>query len=59
VDKVLVVSVCKLLWFGVVDLGEDDGGERGGLGRGGCSVFGQYNCTMSNAGVEERCRWGG
>ena len=48
-DEVLVVGVGQLLGFGVVDLRENDGGERRGAGRCGGSVFSQDCSAVGDA----------
>jgi len=51
VDVVLVVGVGEFLGFGVVDLGEDEGGEGGGLRGGGGGVFGEDGGAVGDAGA--------
>jgi len=51
VDVVLVVGVGEFLGFGVVDFGEDEGGEGGGLRGGGGGVFGEDGGAVGDAGA--------
>ena len=54
VDEVLVVRVVELLGFVVVNFGEDEGGEGGGLGGGGGGVFGEDGGAVGDAGASIR-----
>lgn len=47
----LVMGVGKFLGAAVVDLGEDDGGEGGGLRGSGSGVFGEDCRTVGDAGT--------
>lgn len=49
VDEVLVVRVGEFLGFVVIDFGEDEGGEGGGLGGGGGGVFGEDGGSVGDA----------
>ena len=49
--EVLVVRVGEFLWFLVVYFGEDEGGERGGLGGGRSGVLGEDGCSIGDAGT--------
>jgi len=49
VDEVLVVRVGQFLGFVVIDFGEDEGGEGGGLGGGGGGVFGEDGGSIGDA----------
>lgn len=52
VDEVLVVGVGEFLGaVAVVDFGEDEGGEGGGLGGGGGGVFGEDGGPVGDAGA--------
>lgn len=50
-DLVLAVSVRQLLGGLVFNLREDEGGERGGLGRGGGGAFCEDGGFVRNAGA--------
>ena len=50
-DEVLIVGVGKLLGFRVVDFGEDEGGERGGLRGGGSGVLGEDGGAVGDTGA--------
>lgn len=51
VDVVLVVGVGELLGFGVVDFGEDEGGEGGGVRGGGGGMFAEDGGAVGDAGA--------
>ena len=50
-DEILVVGVGQLLRFGVVDLGEDEGGKRRGAGGCGGGIFCQDCRAVCDAGA--------
>ncbi len=51
-DVVGAMSVRQLLRRGVVDLGQDEGGERGGLRRGRGGALGEDCAVVRYAGAE-------
>jgi len=53
VDEVLVVRVGEFLGLVVLDFGEDEGGEGGGLGGGGGGVLGEDGDSVGDAGAGE------
>ena len=56
VDLVVAVGVGELLRGAVLDLGEDEGGERRGLGRGRGDALGEDGRAVGDAGAEGRNR---
>lgn len=59
VDQVLVVGIGELLRGVVGDLGEDDGGEAASSRCCRDGMFGENGVLVRDAGIEERCCWGG
>lgn len=59
VDQVLVVGIGELLRGIVGDLGEDHGGEAASSRCCRDGMFGENGILVRDAGIEERCCWGG